>query len=445
MVRRLDNRALICATIVGIALCSSILFAAEQSGTNRVGVGAELVRYRVFSLRHISAAQGRMYLAEAKMGTVSQLPSANMLLVAAGPAELIKISTLLKIVDADELFCIKAIFPASEAKNLPSNEAIAAKLAPAEAGVGDISIGTFSEPPSRAAKTRAIIDIHKDVVIAVAPAEQLERIIAVIEQLQARALNQSGLGRALSPVPSDPNELRVPPLGGAGRATSHEPRDMNEAELTELAGSADAEYFGEDELFGKLLDSLAEAEGSHFTNKSQNGNPSESQHIGTEPNEPNTVVIVPEPNEPNTVVAVPEPNEPNTAPAIPEPNEPRPSQRGEGEPNAAPTIPEPNEPNAPSADFEQIEESAPPAAEQPQEPNLPAVVEAPEAKEVAEKPEAELEPVLTEERVEVEPQRPEPAPARDPALREPKAGTKNRKMGTQVERRLCDAPSSSSF
>ncbi|GAH51431.1 unnamed protein product, partial [marine sediment metagenome] len=120
----------ICAIIV--ALSGTFLFAAEQ------GDASGPARYRVFSLRHISAEQGKKYLAEAGIGIVSQLPSPNTLLVTAQPKELIKASALLKLVDAKELFHIKAIFHSSEAKNLPSNKQIAAE-------VGKISIGTFSE------------------------------------------------------------------------------------------------------------------------------------------------------------------------------------------------------------------------------------------------------------------------------------------------------------
>jgi len=201
----------ICAIIV--ALSGTFLFATEQAGTSTPA------RYRVFMLRHISAEQGKKYLAEAEVGTVSQLPSPNTLLVTAQPAELIKASNILRLVDAEEEFVIKTIVPSTEVKTLPSNEQIAAE-------VGEISIGTFLEPPPTAAKTKAIIDIHNDAVMVVAPAGQLEKIISAIEQLQ---------DSVPGPVPREPNEPRT---------TNHEPRDMNES----------------NELLDELLESLAEAE-----------------------------------------------------------------------------------------------------------------------------------------------------------------------------------------
>ena len=198
---------------VPLMLSSSYLFAAERVA------GSEPVRYRVETLGRISAEQGKKYLAEVEIGTVSQLPSPNTLLITAQLGELIKASAILKLVDSKEKFVIKTIFPASAAGNLPSNEQIAAE-------VGNISIGTFSNPPTLAAKTKAIVDIHNDAVIAIAPAEQIEKIITAIEQLQS--------GAPVS-LPSAPLEPRV---------TNDEPQDANES----------------DEFFSKLLDSLAEAE-----------------------------------------------------------------------------------------------------------------------------------------------------------------------------------------
>ncbi len=209
---------------VSIFLTGGFVFAAEKQEASA------LPRYRVFSLRHISAERGKEYLAELGIGTVSQLPGAKALLVTAEPEELLKASVILGLVDAEEHFVIKAILPGSEAKKLPSNEQIAAK-------VGKISIGTFSEPPSRATGVKAIIDMHNGAVVVVAPAEQLERIISAIEE---------------------PKQVEVPKLEA-----------MPEAELAKKEGKASREVaevepevrdYEAEELFNGLLKSLAEAE-----------------------------------------------------------------------------------------------------------------------------------------------------------------------------------------
>ncbi|MHC4891069.1 MAG: secretin N-terminal domain-containing protein, partial [Planctomycetota bacterium] len=271
-----------------LLLCGGYVFAADSGPP----------RYRVFTLRHISAEQGKEYLAEVKIGTVSQLPGSNTLLITAQRRELIKASAILKLVDSKEPFVIKALFPASAVKNLPSGQQIAAE-------VGSILVGTFSEPPAptasfvgsktaRAAKSKAIIDMHNDAVIAVAPAKELEKIITAIEQLQkgkTEVLRPAKLAKAVEP--NQKEELKAEPALRASLLSM----TGSEAELDKIAipvssgigGRAGAGDSESDELFDKLLGSLAEAEKRM----------AESRQVETEPNEPGPVVIVPEPNEPS--------------------------------------------------------------------------------------------------------------------------------------------------
>jgi type II secretory pathway component GspD/PulD (secretin) len=344
----------ICA--VTVVLSSSCLFAVEQ------GAAPVVARYRVFSLKHISAEQGKKYLAEAGVGTVSQLPGVDALLVTAQPEELIKASAILELVDAEEPFYIKAIFPASEVTKFPSNEQIAAK-------VGDISIGTFSNPPSGTAKTKAIIDVHNDAVIAIAPTGQLERIISAVEQLhrseaQARLPKGSSVGQALQG--SEPNKsAKMVKASGAETETITEAElKRAEGELKRIAasskpaGQADSSATGTEdyepnELFDKLLNSIAKTEEMAVKEQAQ------------QLSQPNAVATVPETNLSGVAIA------------------------------------KTDEPSGPSADLKQTEESASQATEKPQsaghltvEPNL-AAVESSETKEAAEKPESEpnLKPV----------------------------------------------------
>ena len=233
-----QTRVFIFVFAVIVVFSSSFLFAAEQAADSG------LKRYRVFSLRHISVEQGKSYLAQANIGTVSQLPGANALLVTAEPVDLIKASAILGLVDAEEQFLIKAIVSASEVGNLPSNEQIAAE-------VGDISIGTFSEPPSKDALSKAIIDIHEDTVIAVAPVRQLERIISAIGRLQAGEKDVEG-GES-GPKPSEATKP--------------------------------------DEFFDELFSSLAEAEKIA------------AELVAQKPNEPNAVALLPEQKVPSESAA----------------------------------------------------------------------------------------------------------------------------------------------
>ena len=164
---------LICAAI--IVLNSSYIFAAGQANASGTA------RYRVFSLKNISAEQGEKYLTEVGVGTVSQLPGPNALLITGRAEELVKACAVLELVDADEHFYIKVICPASEAEQIPSNEQIAVE-------VGNISIGTFSESPLSSIKNKAIIDMSGDSIIAIAASEQLEDIVSAIDRLQVTEL-----------------------------------------------------------------------------------------------------------------------------------------------------------------------------------------------------------------------------------------------------------------
>ena len=238
-----QRKFLIATLAITAFLYSSYLFAADAQSQSK------LPRYRVFSLKHISARQGIDYLANVKIGTVSQLPSPNTLLVTASPRELIKTSAILKLVDSNQPFVIQPVFPASQADNLPSNESIAAE-------VGDILIGTFAEPPDGTPTAKAIIDIHGDDVIAIAPAGKLEKIISAIELLQRKDIE------AQTSQPSEPRKSTKP-----NQMTQTEIEPGTESELLKTTGTSqpqqvvtDVNEQQEDEFFGKLLDSLAEAE-----------------------------------------------------------------------------------------------------------------------------------------------------------------------------------------
>lgn len=166
----------ILAFTAALLIFSNCLFAAEQTGVSKEP------GYKIFSLKHISVEQGKKYLAEVMTGTVTHFPASSALLVTAAPRELTKAKAILDLVDGPEQFVIKAILPLSAARNMPSNEQIAAKLNPSL--TRGVSIGSFSNPPHKDAKTKAIIDIHNDAVIAVAPISLLNKIVSVIGQLQ---------------------------------------------------------------------------------------------------------------------------------------------------------------------------------------------------------------------------------------------------------------------
>ena len=154
---------------VTFLLFNNCLLAAEQGGS-------EAVQWKIFPLKYISVEQGKKYLAEVGIGKVSHISGSAALLVKAKPDELIKAMTILNLVDGQEQFAVRTMFGASAAKNLPSNELVAAK-------VGNISIGSFFNPPAVNAKARAIIDIHNNAVVVVAPVGLLDKVLSTFRGL----------------------------------------------------------------------------------------------------------------------------------------------------------------------------------------------------------------------------------------------------------------------
>ena len=69
-----------CILAIMFLLWGGYAFASEQ------GRNHQPAQYRIFTLKHISAEQGRKYLAQVNIGTVSQLPGAGVLLVTAQPS-----------------------------------------------------------------------------------------------------------------------------------------------------------------------------------------------------------------------------------------------------------------------------------------------------------------------------------------------------------------------
>ncbi|MBN1393356.1 MAG: hypothetical protein JW947_11225 [Sedimentisphaerales bacterium] len=321
---------LTCAATV--VLSGGFIFAAEQTPP----VAA---RYRVFPLKHISAEQGKKYLAEAGLGTVSQLPGVNALLVTAQAEELVKASALIELVDAEQIFNIKAIPSAPEALNLPSNEQISAK-------VGDISIGTFANSPSNTAKNKAIIDVHNNTVIVAAPIEQFEKIISAIEQLRSEGAQAPQFTPSESTEPNKPLEVKdmseaekeTIPAAGPTEAELEKAEDelKRVAASFETAGQAAAgtDSNGPNELINKLLKSLSEPEPAIEPKE-----PALQKETKIEPDAAAIEEQTQKPSQPTTVAPaqtateVSDINEPNLPAEKPQAEPNLPAEKPEAEPN----------------------------------------------------------------------------------------------------------------
>jgi type II secretory pathway component GspD/PulD (secretin) len=140
---------------------------------------SESMQYKIFPLKYIPVERGIKYLTDIGIGTVSSFPGSSALLVTANSDELIKAMAILNLVDSQGRFEVSRISGASVGNNYPSNEQIASKL-------GNIAVGSFSNPPAVNAKYRAMIDAHNGALIVIAPVRKLETILSVIEESSNR-------------------------------------------------------------------------------------------------------------------------------------------------------------------------------------------------------------------------------------------------------------------
>jgi len=220
--------------------------------TERAGTGQP--RFRVIRLKNIPAHKGIEYLSDLELGTASKLPGANMLLVTAGPRQLVKAGALLNLVDSAEPFVIEKIAPVSATSDFPSIASIAAEL-------GDISIGTFYDPPVGLIRPKGIIDVHNDSIIVVAPESQSQRIIAAVNKLRNA---DTGIVAMASSEPSLTTNAEVLSLLARSGMTEPNQDSLTGLEIPVENGTAapatGANEAEGDELFDQLLRSIKEAE-----------------------------------------------------------------------------------------------------------------------------------------------------------------------------------------
>ncbi len=130
---------------------------------------------QVFDLEHIAREQCIAYLCQLGLDEVSPVPLVYAVSVTGSPEQLRRAGLVLDLVDVKEEFVIENLGLTSIVRTLPSNSQIAAAL-------GDIRIGTFTEPPQTDKQSRGIIDIQGDSIIAILPARHREQLLDLLEQ-----------------------------------------------------------------------------------------------------------------------------------------------------------------------------------------------------------------------------------------------------------------------
>jgi type II secretory pathway component GspD/PulD (secretin) len=129
---------------------------------------------KTFFLQEISPVQAKVFLMQLGMAEVSISLKKNAVILNGSTEELQKASVILDLVDMKDRYVIETLAPLSDARTIPANNRIASAL-------GDISIGTFTNPPERDKHARAIIDIHGDSVVAIIPVRYRQDMLAFIK------------------------------------------------------------------------------------------------------------------------------------------------------------------------------------------------------------------------------------------------------------------------
>ncbi len=166
--------------ILSLGVVAILTFAGCGTISPHDGAPLEPGGQQVFELEHVNSEQCIAFLSQLDLGEVSPVPQANALLVAGSPEQLRRAGLVLELVDAKEDFVIENLGAASVVRTLPSNSQIAARL-------GNIRIGTFTDPPQTDKQARGIIDIQGGAVLAIVPARHRGQLL----DLLTRAANET--------------------------------------------------------------------------------------------------------------------------------------------------------------------------------------------------------------------------------------------------------------
>jgi len=171
---------------------------------------------KVFVLHKLPAQNAAAFLTQLELGAVQPLPEPNNALAVVGPPETQeKVGVVLDLIDSDDEYMLLTLAPIQEARTVPANDQIAE-------AIGDITIGTFAQPPIRNVSARALIDIQGDSLIAIVPTRLREEITAMaklgpegLKHIRAKAdqpsIPETEVAKAPIKSPPEPNEPETTP------------------------------------------------------------------------------------------------------------------------------------------------------------------------------------------------------------------------------------------
>jgi type II secretory pathway component GspD/PulD (secretin) len=133
----------------------------------------EVIEQRLYKLNNLSCQQCQASLTKLKIDDFPQINDPNSIIVRSTSELLNKVNLVIELIDSGDKYAIENLGNASNVRNLPSNSQLSALI-------GNINIGTFSQPPQKGNKQRAIIDIFGDSVFAIIPAQYREQLLSLL-------------------------------------------------------------------------------------------------------------------------------------------------------------------------------------------------------------------------------------------------------------------------
>lgn len=199
----------------GFAVASCFLMLTLQGCKSvRPDLYQDSVRWqeKVYTLKAQEIERARSILSVLEIETETPVSETNGLLVKGSARDLRAAAVVLDlIIDGEDSYLIESLGSLSAARGLPSNEQMAR-------AIGNLALGTFSDPPGADASRRAIIDIGKDQVWAIATAEVQNEIrgflrggarSAPVQATETRALGEPSnavASKSQSDVPNDQSQ-----------------------------------------------------------------------------------------------------------------------------------------------------------------------------------------------------------------------------------------------
>ncbi|MEN6383715.1 MAG: secretin N-terminal domain-containing protein [Phycisphaerales bacterium] len=221
-----------------LCLLLSITFVIVYSSFVSAAETGQTIRVRIFSLRNISAQQGKDFLAKSKISDSAVIiPGTNALSVTASPEALVQASNLLKLVDSNEPYEIKFV-DIEDDKKIPDSLAIETKLGP------NFSVGTLLEGTANAKPLKVIVDKVDDQMFIAAPGIEIDSIIKSVNEVAQQQQEKEKADRALN----EPNKI--------GQITAAEPNFSPEPNQPQTAKKKTGD---EDDMLGEFMDELAKS------------------------------------------------------------------------------------------------------------------------------------------------------------------------------------------